>query len=62
MLGIGPLLSYQINLRGGAGGVLDHESRRKKSPFHSFTMKINPFHVSRRKTRANSTMSGIKVC
>ena len=47
--------------RGGAGGVLDHESRGKKIPFHSFTMKVKTFHVSRRKTRANSTMTCIKL-
>ena len=44
-------------LWGGAGGVLDHESRGKKITFHSFTMKIKTFHVSRRKTHANSTMT-----
>ena len=38
---------------GGAGGVLDHESRGKKIPFHSFTMKIKTFHVSRRKMVKN---------
>ena len=46
---------------GGAGGVLDHESQGKKIPFHSFTMKIKTFHVSRRKTHANSTMTCIKL-
>ena len=45
---------------GGGGGVLDHDSRGKKIPFHSFTMKIKTFHVSRRKTHANSTMPCIK--
>ena len=54
--------TYIYIYRGGAGGVLDHESRGKKTPFHSFTMKINTFHVSRRKTHANSTMTCIKCC
>ena len=42
------------------GGVLDHESRGKKIHFHSFTIKIKAFHVSRRKTHANSTIKCIK--
>ena len=48
----------QLSQGGGGvqGGVLDPESRGKKIPFHSFTMKIKTFHVSRRKTHANSAM------
>ena len=42
---------------GGGGGLLDHDSRGKKIPFHSFTMIIKTFHASRRKIPANRTMT-----
>ena len=39
------------------GGLLDHDSRGKKIPFHSFTMIIKTFHTSRRKTHADRAMT-----
>ena len=57
------LFSEQIKrvCRAGGGGVLDHESRGKKILLPImymenivFTIKINPFHVLRRKTHSNS--------
>ena len=46
----------------GAVGVLDHESRENNIPFHTFTMKINPFHVSRSAMTCIKRMLTYKQC
>ena len=46
---------------GGTGGIVSRITRKEYS-LSQFHDENETFHVSRRKTHANSAMTGIKVC
>ena len=59
------ILLMLFELRGGAGGGgggggIRSRFTRKENSLSSFTRKINPFHVSPRKTHANTAMTCLK--
>ena len=50
----------KMSVAGGGGGGTGSRITRKENSLSQFTMKIKTFHVSRRRTHANSTMTCIK--